>query len=135
MTPNIYLNFPGTAAEALDLYAAIFGTEVTHRQRMAEIPDMDCPPGVEEKIMHARLQIGAMTLMVSDHIEAFAGPFPGYGGFSIQLGVETPEAAQALFDRLSDGGEVRMAMAPTFWARAFGMCTDRFGVPWMVNCD
>ena len=33
------------------------------------------------------------------------------------------------------GGTITMPFGPTFWASAFGMCVDRFGIGWMVNCS
>lgn len=135
MTPNIYLNFPGTTEAAMDFYADLFGSEVTHLQRMSEVPGMEPAPGTENLIMHCRLKAGNITIMASDHVEAYAGPFQGQHGFSVQLGLDTPEEAARVFARLSDGGEVTMPLEKTFWARAFGMCRDRFGTPWMVNCD
>ncbi|MGR3433573.1 MAG: hypothetical protein ACU0CO_01590 [Shimia sp.] len=60
---------------------------------------------------------------------------PGLPWRDVQVPADTPEGAQTLFAALADGGSVTMPMDKTFWARAFGMCTDRFGVPWMVNCD
>ena len=50
------------------------------------------------------------------------------------LAVETPEEAERVFNALADNGSVTMPFQETFWARRFGMCTDRFGIPWMVNC-
>lgn len=135
MSPNIYLNFPGTAEEALGFYADVFASEVTHLQRMSDLPDFTPVEGTEALIMHARLKIGEMSLMATDHIEAFSGPWQGHSGFSIQIPTDTPEEAAHLFGKLREGGVVTMPMAETFWARAFGSCKDRFGVAWMVNCD
>ncbi|HXW75118.1 MAG TPA: VOC family protein [Steroidobacteraceae bacterium] len=55
-------------------------------------------------------------------------------GFNVMLAVETPEEAERVFNALADNGSVTMPFQETFWARRFGMCTDRFGIPWMVNC-
>lgn len=37
-------------------------------------------------------------------------------------------------ESLAAGGTATMPFGETFWAKGFGMCTDRFGTPWMVNC-
>ena len=57
----------------------------------------------------------------------------GIRGVSITLNYDTPDEARRIFEALGEGGTVTMAMAPTFWAQAFGMLTDRFGTPWIVN--
>ena len=36
---------------------------------------------------------------------------------------------------MAEGGQITMPFAKTFWAEGFGMLVDRFGVPWMVNCE
>lgn len=133
--PQIYLTFPGTAEAAITYYAEVFGSEVAMFQRMSEIPDFEVPQEAKNLVMHARVSIGGRDLMVSDSHESFAGPHPGFGGFSVQIGCGTPEEAERLFAALSDGGRVTMALGQTFWARAFGSCVDKFGVPWMVNCE
>ena len=136
MDLNPYLAFDGTCEEALSFYAGVFGSEVTNLMRYSDMPDM---PGVSgalsRKVAHARVAIGGKTLMASDHAAEFAGAFPGYAGFNLQIGFDTVEKARAIFDALSDGGSVTMPFEPTFWAAGFGMCRDKFGVPWMVNCD
>jgi PhnB protein len=42
---------------------------------------------------------------------------------------------QRIFDGLAKGGRIEMPFEKTFWAAGFGMVVDRFGVPWMVNCE
>jgi PhnB protein len=53
----------------------------------------------------------------------------------VSLQVEDPAKAEKVFAALADGGEIKMPIAQTFWARRFGMCVDRFGIPWMINCE
>ncbi len=62
-------------------------------------------------------------------------PFEGFKGFSLTVQRKGVEAGAALFQALSEGGQVTMPFAKTFWAEGFGMLVDRFGVPWMVNCE
>jgi PhnB protein len=91
----------------------------------------ETPPSMAERIMHARLAIDGRALMASDAM--IGQPYDGMKGFSLSLVYPTPAEAQRVFDALADGGKVTMPMQKTFWAEAFGMLTDRFGVHWMVN--
>lgn len=85
-----------------------------------------------QKIIHARIAIGENIIMASD---APPDRFTAPTGFSINIGVDTTEEAERLFKALSEKGEVYMPIAETFWALRFGMVTDQFGVPWMINCE
>lgn len=133
MTVQPYLSFEGRCDEALEFYRKALGAEVTFLMRFKEMPG-GCPPGsitpgTEDKVMHARIRIGDSTLMASD------GRCTGKGGFQgIQLAIQTPDVAKVerLFAALSDGGQVQMPLAKTFWSPLFGMVADRFGVSWMV---
>ncbi len=87
------------------------------------------PPGSENKIMHAALQIGETTVMASD---GRATGQPKFEGFALSLSPSTDAEAERLFANLSEGGKVQMPMSKTFFASKFGMVTDRFGVTWMV---
>jgi PhnB protein len=73
-----------------------------------------------------------MLLMASDapptHSESMQG-------FKVNIGVDDPKEAERIFQALSEGGTVQMPIQETFWAVRFGMLVDRFGTPWMVNCE
>jgi PhnB protein len=56
-------------------------------------------------------------------------------GMSVMLGIDDPARAERIFSALADGGTVRMPFEQTFWAYRFGMVVDRFGTPWMINCE
>ncbi|MEL6610395.1 MAG: VOC family protein [Pseudomonadota bacterium] len=100
-----------------------------------EMPDGGAlDPAYDDKIAHARLLIGGRVLMMSD-TAPWAGTHDGFHGMTLQVALDSPEEAADLFAKLSDGGQVIMPLDKTFWARAFGMCTDRFGVAWMLNCE
>ncbi len=136
MKLETYLTFPGTAEAAMTFYAEVFGSKVTDLQRMGEMPGM--PPMSDEtaqKIGHARVMVQGQLLMASDAMEEFSGPHQGFHGFNLSAQCDSVAEAEALFDKLAAGGTIVMPMDQTFWAAAFGMCRDRFGVPWMVNCD
>ena len=91
------------------------------------------PPEWRDKIMHARLTVGNNVLMGSD------AP-PGHyheasKGYSVSIGLADPQEAERIFQALAEGGTVRMPLQTTFWAARFGMLVDRFGIPWMINCE
>ncbi len=128
-----YLFFDGRCEEALAFYRSALGAEVTMLMRFKESPepipaDM-CPPGSDDKVMHASFTIGETTLMASD---GRATGNPVFQGFSLSLSVPNDAEAQRLFAALSEGGKVEMPLAKTFYASSFGMVADRFGVGWMI---
>jgi len=132
MQMNAYLTFDGTCEAALTAYAAILGGEIRDLQRFGEMPDTSwVTPDNANRIAHAKLRIGDRDLMVSD--TPGHAPFDGHNGFSIQLDIASVAEGRATFEKLADGGSVVMPFETTFWAAGFGMCRDRFGVPWMVN--
>lgn len=130
MSVNPYLTFPGTCAEALTFYENALGAAVNMRPTHAETP----APGNPEwsaKIMHANFTILGTQLMASD---APPGMYRKPAGFRVALNLTEPDKAKTWFDALAAGGTVDMPLQKTFWASAFGMVTDRFNIPWMVNC-
>ncbi|MGM9513633.1 VOC family protein [Roseateles sp. DB2] len=132
-----YLSFDGRCDEALDFYAAALGGRKTMRSTYGEAPPApECPPTPEEwkdRIMHARIEARGLTLMGSDMPPGM--PFEGYKGFSLTVPAQDAAEGERLFKALSAGGQVTMPFGATFWSPGFGMLTDRFGVPWMVNSE
>ncbi len=128
-----YLFFDGRTEEAIEFYRQALGAEVTMMMRYSDSPEPMppgmVPPGSENKIMHASLQIGDATVMASDGGCRGAASFQG---FSLSVSAKDAAEAQTLFDRLGEGGEVQMPLGKTFFAPAFGIVADRFGVSWMV---
>lgn len=90
------------------------------------------PSGWRNKIMHARLAVGDKVLMGSD---APPERYEGSNGFSVTLGIDDPVDAERIFHALAESGTVQMPIQETFWAVRFGMLIDRFGIPWMINCE
>ncbi|TVT50868.1 MAG: VOC family protein [Denitromonas halophila] len=126
-----YLLFRGDCEAALSLYTEALGAEVTALMRFSDAPPGAMPemPGMAGKVMHANLKIGDTMVMASD---GMCGEAAGFDGFALSVDVADDAEAQRVFAALSEGGEVRMPLAPTFFARQFGMLVDRFGVQWMV---
>jgi PhnB protein len=130
-TLDSYLMFNGTCADAMRFYEQTLGGKldlVTAGQSPAA---GHTPPGTENLILHARLDLDGRSLMASDWMDT--QPYPGMGGFSLAIAYPEVEEAQRVFGLLADGGKVTMPMGSTFFAKAFGMLVDRFGTPWMVS--
>ena len=85
-----------------------------------------------QAIMHGCVEIGEFMLMGSDGTPEH--PYEGVKGASVAVHLSDPQQAERIFAALSEGGQVTMPMMETFWAKKFGMVTDRFGIAWMVNC-
>ena len=128
-----YLFFNGRCEEAIEFYKKALGAEVLMLMRYKESPEPPppgmVPPGWENKIMHTSLRIGNATVMASDGCSEGTN----FQGFSLSLSAANEAEAERAFTALSDGGQVQMPLAKTFWSPRFGMVTDRFGVGWMVT--
>jgi len=132
-----YLFFGGRCEEALEFYRTAIGAEIEMLMRYKDAPEQPpdgmLAPGFENKVMHASFRIGATVLMASD---GCGGPDEGkFDGFSLSIAVQSEEEADRFFAALSEGGTVTMPLGPTFWAKKFGMLTDRFGLGWMINLE
>jgi PhnB protein len=127
---NPYIAFNGNAQEAIDFYKKALGAELLFSQTWGETPHSQ--PGMEDKIMHATIKVGDSPIMMCDMPESEA---KSESNISLTLGLNDTDAAKKYFDNLSQGGTVTMPLDKTFWAEAFGMVTDKFGINWMVNCD
>jgi PhnB protein len=133
MQASAYLNFPGTCEQAFKFYEKALGGEMLAMISHEGTPmEAQVPQDWRGKIMHARLRAGETMLMGSD---VPAQHYKPPQGFSVNLNFERPEEAERVFAALSEGGEVRMTLQKTFWAERFAMFTDRYGTPWMVNCE
>ena len=126
-----YLFFDGTCAEAMRFYERVLGGRIEMMMRYADAPEPQPGGAGADRIMHASLDVGGRKLMASDM--PAGQPPQTMAGFSLSLNYPGAEEARRIFDQLAEGGSVTMPMAPTFWAEAFGMLTDRFGTPWMVG--
>lgn len=133
MSFHPYLMFGGNCREAFTRYQEIFGGELNLLTMADMPPSEEAPPGANpDLIMHAALTIDGNLLMASDDpTEGFSAPQ------GIQVNYATADVADAkrVFEALAEGGTVTMPIAETFWSPSFGMCVDRFGIPWMVNAE
>lgn len=133
MRLNQYLFLSGQCEEAFRTYQRILGGEITAMLKHAGTPAAPhVPPDWQDKIMHACLELGPVKLMGSDAPPGRAKPL---GGFCVQVAAGSVAEVERIFAALAEGGTVSMPLAQTFWSERFGMLTDRFGVPWMIDCD
>src|SRR5262249_29851759 len=133
MQLNAYLSFDGRCEDAFKFYERAFGGKIVARITYAETLMKDqMPANWHLKIAHVRLVAGDAVLMGGDPPpQQYKAP----QGITVTLGPDDRAEAERAFAMLSEGGNVTMPIAETFWARRFGMVVDRFGIPWMINCE
>ena len=144
MRVNPYLSFNGNCREAFEFYAALFGGRIMAMMTWADMPAdarpeqpaegcaaPDMGAAMKDKIMHACMDIGGTLLMAGD---APQGMYQKPVGTNITMNIDDPAEADRVFAALTEGGSITMPIGETFWADRFGMVTDRFGTPWMINC-
>lgn len=133
MELNPYIMFGGNCEAALKFYEQALGAKLDAVMKVAGSPAAEhMPPDWGDKVLHARFTIDGNVVMASD---APPGQFSQPQGFSLSLSLNDTAKGEELFNKLAEGGTVQMPFGPTFWAKGFGMCVDRFGIPWMVNCE
>jgi PhnB protein len=127
-----HLHFKGNCREAFRLYAEVLGGRIVFAMTYGESPAAEQTlPQTRDQIIHARLDLGEQFLLGCD---APPDRYQAPQGFNVMADVEEAAEAERIFKTLADNGTVTMPLQETFWAKRFGMCTDRFGIPWMVNC-
>ena len=133
MQLNAYLNFNGQCEEAFNFYQQCLGGKIEAMVAHEGTPAAQhVPADWRKKIMHGRLNISGQVLMGADSPpDRYQKPT----GFSVSLQIKDPNEAERIFHSLAENGKVGMPIQQTFWAARFGMLVDRFGIPWMVNCD
>ena len=126
---NPYITFDGNAQEAMEFYQSVLGGELT-MNTFGEFGAADAPGA--DKIMHARLETDrGFTLMGSDTPPGM--PYTAGTNIAISLSGEDGEELRGYWEKLSAGGNVSVPLERQMWGDEFGMCTDRFGIGWMVN--
>lgn len=128
---NPYIAYKGNCRDAIEFYKGALDATAVFIQTVGQSPMSNMGP--PENIMHCTMKVGDSTIMLCDDPRP-ESPAAG-GNISLAIGLNDPERAKVLFGKLSDGGSVIMPLAKTYWAEAFGMLTDKFGVRWMINCD
>ena len=132
--PTAYLAFDGNCAEAMRFYERALSGKLQALMTNGESPmAAQMPPENRDRIMHAYLVLpnGGGALMAGDTVAGTT--YEGMKGFCLTLNYDTVAQAEQVFKTLSVDGKVTMPMQEMFYAKRFGMVTDRFGTPWMVN--
>jgi PhnB protein len=130
---STYLNFNGECARAISFYEEAIGAKLLFKMTWGESPmAKDCPPGTQDLIMHSTLTVGDGQILCADSPpDHYKKP----AGMNVSLHVKDKADGERLFKALSEGGNVTMPFEQTFWSPGFGMCVDRFGIPWMINTE
>jgi PhnB protein len=125
---NPYLSFSDNAREAMEFYKSIFGGNLT----LNTFGEYGTQGADADKIMHAQLETGdGYTLMGADTPEGMT--HSSGDNITISLSGDDAESLRGYWEKLSEGGNVGMPLEKQMWGDEFGMCTDRFGIPWMID--
>jgi PhnB protein len=128
-----YLSFNGQCEAAFKFYEQCLNGKIVTMLTHAGTPmENQVPAEWRDKILHASLAVGTTVLMGAD---APPEHFQETKGCSVLIGIEDPVEAERIFHALAENGTVRMPMQKTFWATRFGVLVDRFGIPWIINCE
>ena len=126
---NPYLNFNGNARQALEFYASVFGGNL-NLSTFADFGSKDEPNA--DKIMHGQLETDAgYTIMAADTPPGME--YQGMHGFGVSLSGDDGDALHGYWEKLTASGTTTMPLQKQAWGDEFGMCTDGFGIPWLVN--
>lgn len=133
MTVNLtpYLNFRGTAREAMEFYRSVLGGELT----VSTFQDlgMEVGAGEESQVMHSQLLTEGGLLLMGSDVPSKMGFTPGENQFSVSLSGDDEAVLSGYFAGLSEGATISMPLEKAPWGDSFGMLVDRFGVAWLVN--
>jgi len=126
---NPYLSFSDNARQAMEYYQSVFGGTL-NVNTFGEFGNDDA--ATADKIMHAQLETDqGYTIMAADTPPGM--DFNPASGITVSLSGDDGDALRGFWEKLSDGGTVQMPLEKQMWGDEFGMCTDKFGTPWMVN--
>jgi len=136
---NLSLLFNGNCEEAFNLYKSTFGGEFLSVVKYGDIPlHSEMPPLSEEtknKIENITLPISQETfLMGADVVGEMAKATIFGNNFSIYIEADNSNEAEKIFKQLSGEGHITMPLGKAHWGDYFGMCTDKFGINWLINC-
>ncbi len=128
-----HLGFKGDCETAFKFYERYLGGELGTIFRYAGSPlAHQAPAEWSDKVMHGSVTVGGQVLMGADIApDQYEEP----KGFSLSLQIKSTADADRIFDALAKDGRVVMPLEKTFWAARFGMVVDRFGIPWLINCE
>jgi PhnB protein len=127
-----HLSFNGECEEAFQFYTQHLGGKIVALMRYEGSPmEKQMPAEWAKKVIHASMSLADGMVMGAD---APPGRYEKPKGFTVTIGLSDEAEAERIFAALSENGDVGMPLQKTYWATRFGMVTDRFGIPWMINC-
>ena len=132
MLLSSYLNFDGNCEAAFKTSEKVFGGKLNTMTFGSTPAGSTVPADWQNKLVHAHLETAAGPLMASD---VPPGRFTKATGFRVNINTKDLAEAERVYKELSQDGTIEMALQQTFWAKRFAMFTDRFGTPWMINCE
>lgn len=137
---NPYLTFPGNCEEAFEFYRSVFGGEFLYKTRFSDIPSNDevtFPEYKMNRIMHIALSVGKDNIIMGGDSDEEWGSEKVQAGNNMSLSITTrnKEDADRFFEGLCGQGKMTMQIGDVFWGSYFGMCTDKYGINWMVKYD
>ncbi|MGN7470592.1 VOC family protein [Brevibacillus sp. SAFN-007a] len=136
MPVHAYLTFDGNCREAVQFYAQVFQTEAPQIMTYGDAPqdpNYPLPEEAKQLVMHTRLLICGSPVMFSD---SFPGmPYAAGTNFSLAVVTNNLDVLRSSFEKLKDGGTVRMELQETFWSKAYGSIVDKFGIEWQFNYE
>lgn len=134
MQVNPYLNFDGRCEEAFKFYEQCLGGKVECILRYSETPMAEqISPEWKNKVIHSSLKVGDQVKLMGT--DCPPEHFQKAQGISVTLGIKDLKDAERIFQALSEDANITMPFQKTFWSSGFGMLVDRYGTPWMVNCE
>jgi PhnB protein len=133
MSLNPYLYFNGQCEEAFKFYEERLGGKITFMMRYEGSPMAgETPAGYAKKVLHAGLTLDDGVL---EGCDAPPGEYKKPQSFCLMFRPKDAAEADRIFGVLAEGGTVQVPIRETFWALRFGMVVDRFGMPWLINCE
>jgi PhnB protein len=127
MKLDVYLNYRGNCEQAFRFYEQHLGGRITGIVRHGEQPNPAVSADWNEKVLHARIEIGTTVLMGADipQCEPMRSAY-------LTLSLDSEPESERVYALLADGGEIFMKMEKTPFANRFAMLRDRFGTSWML---
>lgn len=127
MKLDIYINYPGTCADAFRFYEAHLGARITMMMKHGELPESRVPAEFRDKVLHAQLELAGSVIRGADipNAEPMRSAY-------VNLSLDSAAEAERVYALLTVNGQIFMKMEETFFATRFAMLRDRFGTSWML---
>ena len=132
MALNPYLIFDGNTREVVQFYAKVFGLEEPQLMTFGSVHSSEeLPPGSEDLIMHTFLEIAGSKIMFSDNFPGM--PYQEGNNFTLAYISNNESAIKDAFEKLKDGGSVKMELQEVPWSKCYGSLTDKFNIQWQFS--